>query len=598
MTTPLSSYSTTVTNHHPTFSFESLNSISSNNSTRNNQSNSVNSLLYFNSSGSSMVSSSSDAAPTSISTTTTSTTSMTDASANADNQQVYTITKEDSINDINQKEQNSFSIQPNQTPTMLPTSSYTLQRPPGLHEYTSSISSISSTSSNSTSAPVSPALINYSPKHSRKPNSLNLNRNMKNLSLNLHDSTNGYTSPLPKSTNSNQSRGNFIMDSPSKKSTPVNRIGNNNGNDYINATLLQTPSITQTPTMPPPLSLAQGPPSSVGSESVYKFPPISNACLNYSAGDSDSEVESMSMKQSAKNTIIPPMAPPFALQSKSSPLSTPPRLHSPLGVDRGLPISMSPIQSSLNQKFNNITLQTPLNSSFLINNDEATNFNNKNNKNNNNNNCTATTTITNTILSTPQNVRYNSKKFHPPEELQELTSINAYPNGPKNVLNNLIYLYSDPAQGKIDINKFDLVINVAKECDNMSLQYMNQVPNQREYVYIPWSHNSNISKDLFQITNKIDQFFTNGRKILIHCQCGVSRSACVVVAFYMKKFQLGVNEAYELLKNGDQKYIDACDRICPNMNLIFELMEFGDKLNNNEISTQQLLMNSPPTINL
>ena len=83
MTTPLSSYSTTVTNHHPTFSFESLNSISSNNSTRNNQSNSVNSLLYFNSSGSSMVSSSSDAAPTSISTTTTSTTSMTGASANA-----------------------------------------------------------------------------------------------------------------------------------------------------------------------------------------------------------------------------------------------------------------------------------------------------------------------------------------------------------------------------------------------------------------------------------------------------------------------------------------------------------------------------------
>ena len=67
------------------------------------------------------------------------------------------------------------------------------------------------------------------------------------------------------------------------------------------------------------------------------FPPISNACLNYSAGDSDSEVESMSMKQAAKNTIIPPMAPPFALQSKSSPLSTPPRLHSPLGVDRGLP---------------------------------------------------------------------------------------------------------------------------------------------------------------------------------------------------------------------------------------------------------------------
>ena len=125
------------------------------------------------------------------------------------------------------------------------------------------------------------------------------------------------------------------------KSTPVNRIGNNNGNDYINATLLQNTIDNANTNHATPLSLAQGPPSSVGSESVYKFPPISNACLNYSAGDSDSEVESMSMKQAAKNTIIPPMAPPFALQSKSSPLSTPPRLHSPLGVDRGLPISMS-----------------------------------------------------------------------------------------------------------------------------------------------------------------------------------------------------------------------------------------------------------------
>ena len=103
---------------------------------------------------------------------------MTDASANADNQQVYTITKEDSINDINRKEQNSFSIQPNQTPTMLPTSSYTLQRPPGLHEYTSSISSIHQ------QVPTPhqhqyPAFNKLLTKAFSKTNSLNLNRNMK-----------------------------------------------------------------------------------------------------------------------------------------------------------------------------------------------------------------------------------------------------------------------------------------------------------------------------------------------------------------------------------------------------------------------------------
>lgn len=197
--------------------------------------------------------------------------------------------------------------------------------------------------------------------------------------------------------------------------------------------------------------------------------------------------------------------------------------------------------------------------------------------------------INNEFINKVQSINLNDHKFKKlPEELQEKNQLNAYPNGPANVLNNQIYLFSDPniSDYKVNLNDYDLVINVAKECQDLSLNHEN------EYLYIPWSHNSSISKDLPNLTNQISKFDQPNKKILIHCQCGVSRSACVIVAYFMKKFKIGVNDAYDLLKNGTSNndkllakdlshkgyYIESCDRICPNMSLIFELMEFGDSI--------------------
>lgn len=180
-----------------------------------------------------------------------------------------------------------------------------------------------------------------------------------------------------------------------------------------------------------------------------------------------------------------------------------------------------------------------------------------------------------------------------PEELQELSQLNAYPHGPANVLNDLIFLYSDPHNDpRVNINDYDLVVNVAKECTDLSHSYTAK----GEYLCIPWLHTSSILDQLPGLTAKMLQYDDSDsagkrRKILVHCQCGVSRSACVVVAYFMRKFQVSVNDAYELLKLGTQALapvsrdlasrgykVDACDRICPNMSLIFELMEFGDLL--------------------
>ena len=208
MSIPFSSTTTATRppNHISSFSFESISS------TNNSRSNSINSLLYLNSSNSSMGSNPAQS-PTSIAATATPSNtihhlismSTTTTTAQQQQQQQQHSHKQHGVMDEDLEDPSQAVVpQPNQTPTLMSTASYTLQRPPGLqHNYQSSISSVSSTSSNSTNSSLSPGLINYSPKHSRKPSSLTMNRNMKNLSLNLQESTNGYTKNLPKLASSN-----------------------------------------------------------------------------------------------------------------------------------------------------------------------------------------------------------------------------------------------------------------------------------------------------------------------------------------------------------------------------------------------------------
>lgn len=141
----------------------------------------------------------------------------------------------------------------------------------------------------------------------------------------------------------------------------------------------------------------------------------------------------------------------------------------------------------------------------------------------------------------------------------------------------------------MDVNDYDLVINVAKDCTNLSEEFDTK-NGKRTYLHVPWSHTSLILKDLPKITEMIARYDRPGLKTLVHCQCGVLRSACVVVAYFMVKFHISVNEAYELLKSGTANtaepcnrriaqlghHVDACERICPNMSLIFELMDFDE----------------------
>lgn len=476
---------------------------------------------------------------------------------------------------------------------------HSFQQPPNnvlSHGYSSSISSVSSTGS----IPSSPGMINYSPKHSRIANSFNIHKNMKNLSLNLNDS-NGSSNPLNHTTLA--AKRLKLSDSTTNTTTTTSSSDKLNLLNFAqplfnNSTIyseraLQTPSVTHTPTLPPHNLKLQHHLQSHGDSDIdtrsttgapnkpYKFP----LEITGPQPDSDAILFGGTANDLFNERTQPPMPPPFAPNSKASPLSTPPRLQSPMGLDKQSGQQQqhhSPTKLLRNIK--KMSIESPLETNFSK--PEVNSF---------------------VHSSTPQSITYNSKKFSVPEELQETSAINAYPNGPRNVLNSKIFLYSDPLN-KIDINQYNLVINVAKECTNLSSNFQNQEPNVREYLHLPWSHTSAISKDLMELTHKIDWYYQQGMKVLVHCQCGVSRSACVVVAFYMMKFGIGVNAAYEMLKNGTLTSIeseqtsnitvDKCERICPNMSLIFELMEFGDKLNKSEFSTLQLLAGSPTQMSL
>ncbi|KAL5116417.1 tyrosine/serine/threonine protein phosphatase [Pleosporales sp. CAS-2024a] len=93
-----------------------------------------------------------------------------------------------------------------------------------------------------------------------------------------------------------------------------------------------------------------------------------------------------------------------------------------------------------------------------------------------------------------------------------------------------------------------------------------------EYIHMPWEHNTDIVPDLYKLVRIMDERVQQGKRVLIHCQCGVSRSASLIVAYGLYKDpQMSVQDAYDRAKKRS-KWIG------PNMNLIMQLQEFRNGL--------------------
>ncbi|KAI4695987.1 uncharacterized protein J4E88_000158 [Alternaria novae-zelandiae] len=218
--------------------------------------------------------------------------------------------------------------------------------------------------------------------------------------------------------------------------------------------------------------------------------------------------------------------------------------------------------------------------------------------------------------------------FDVPQSREEKPA--AYPNGPICIYESGVFLYFEPTA--IQATTFDVIINVASEvknpfttptvesqkdidarridgppAENVDFATLGQRPKQSfgmddgspttpkatpvmqtiqprevviegktyktpEYIHMPWEHNTDIVPDLHKLVRMIDERVQRGKRVLIHCQCGVSRSASLIVAYGLYKDpQMSVQEAYDKAKKRS-KWIG------PNMNLIMQLQEFRNSL--------------------
>ncbi|GAB1191323.1 hypothetical protein APSETT444_000495 [Aspergillus pseudonomiae] len=195
-----------------------------------------------------------------------------------------------------------------------------------------------------------------------------------------------------------------------------------------------------------------------------------------------------------------------------------------------------------------------------------------------------------------------------------------YPNGPIQIYDSGVYLYLEPTVQ--EASQFDVVVNVAKEVVNpftntntnngsvMSVlrnastnpkavptevpeTAMSDIsfksafeypPNESlpptprndaskpEYIHVGWDHNSEILEDLYPLCELIDSRISQGKKVLVHCQLGASRSASLVIAYGLyKNRHLDFNSMYEIVKGRSQW-------VGPNMSLIYQLTDFRSRL--------------------
>jgi tyrosine-protein phosphatase len=198
-----------------------------------------------------------------------------------------------------------------------------------------------------------------------------------------------------------------------------------------------------------------------------------------------------------------------------------------------------------------------------------------------------------------------------------------YPNGPIAMYGDEVYLYLEPSAE--EAAKFDVVINVAREVrnpfdrpqptrsqPNSYVPDLSPIPDtavttssfatafevqptedsrietpttpkanhfkQPEYIHIPWDHNTDIASDLMHLCETIDQRTKEGKRVLVHCQQGASRSASLIIAYGMyQRPELTVNDAYYAAQAKSQW-------ISPNMKLMYSLQDFQKQVSRKRLS--------------
>jgi len=128
------------------------------------------------------------------------------------------------------------------------------------------------------------------------------------------------------------------------------------------------------------------------------------------------------------------------------------------------------------------------------------------------------------------------------------THVSLYPGFPSEVMDGFMYLGSrDNASNleHLEVLGITHILNVTSEVDNYFQDH-----GYFKYLRIPV--NDSASEELFkqfaQACSFIDEAYTKGGKVLVHCAFGVSRSATVVLAYMIRTFKITAYQALTALK--------------------------------------------------
>ncbi|KAH6850258.1 dual specificity phosphatase [Chaetomium sp. MPI-CAGE-AT-0009] len=212
-------------------------------------------------------------------------------------------------------------------------------------------------------------------------------------------------------------------------------------------------------------------------------------------------------------------------------------------------------------------------------------------------------------------IAFDTEPYHEVENNEDQKSP-GYPNGPVAIYGDKVYLYLEPTAE--EASRFDVVINVAREVVN---PFKSQTPEAKdtpaedspipetaattasfatayeyfpedstpttpkaqsfkepEYIHMPWDHNTDISPDLMPLCETIDKRTKEGKKVLVHCQQGASRSASLIIAYGLfQNPELSVNDAYYAAQ-GKSRWIS------PNMRLMYCLQDFQKQMSKRRLS--------------
>lgn len=212
--------------------------------------------------------------------------------------------------------------------------------------------------------------------------------------------------------------------------------------------------------------------------------------------------------------------------------------------------------------------------------------------------------------------RHDYEPYPEPGNNEDLKSP-GYPDGPIAIYGDNVYLYLEPSAE--EAARFDVVINVAREVKNpfaslrpeefttctgsadaspipdtaittasFATAFEFQPSDERwvetpttpkanplqrpEYIHMEWDHNTDIAPDLKKLCETIDERTKEGKKVLIHCQQGASRSASLIIAYGLyQNPELSVNDAYYAAQAKSRW-------ISPNMKLMYSLQDFQKEI--------------------